>query len=196
MKNKQIFLLSLSTILTILLLGACAPSQAENDAISSQVAAEIFSSQTAQVPTATPTPTRTVTPIPTEAQISQLGNTNITPQTGENSDAAPRPTFTPTPTITLPDVVKDTLDNPEVLFGDDFDHGPIGNAPPVRPVGLFSTLTLWSAPVRSLRPTGALCWSAGVWNPRLDIGVCRPATSRPMSWLKKPLSARPWKRLG
>jgi hypothetical protein len=74
-----------------LLISACGPSQAELNATTTRIAANVFATQTAAVPTATSTPTETSTPTRT-----------------------PRPTGTPTPTHTptrtptpLPDAVVD-----------------------------------------------------------------------------------------
>jgi hypothetical protein len=81
--NKTITLLLL---LTGALLAACGPSQAELDATTTQMAKDIFSTQTAKAPTATetytPSPTATVTPTPTPTSTP-------TP--------TPTPTLTPTP---------------------------------------------------------------------------------------------------
>jgi len=71
-------------ILISLLLASCGPSQKELDAQSTAVAARIFSTLTAQVPTATLTPTPTLTPLPTQTS---------TPTPTETS----APTLTPTP---------------------------------------------------------------------------------------------------
>jgi len=53
-------------ILISLLLSACGPSEAEMQATTTQVAAELYGTQTALAPTAIPTDTPTVTPTPTE----------------------------------------------------------------------------------------------------------------------------------
>lgn len=61
----------------LFMLSACKPSEAEMQATVTQVAAEMFGTQTALAPTATPTSTPTITPTPTDT-----------------------PTPTPTPTLT------------------------------------------------------------------------------------------------
>lgn len=57
-------------ILTGSLLVACAPSQVELDATSTQIAANIFATQTAEAPKPTPTPTLTATPTITPTPTS------------------------------------------------------------------------------------------------------------------------------
>ena len=54
--KKNILILWAFIILFTLSLGACGPSQEELDATATQVAANIFATQTASVPTATNTP--------------------------------------------------------------------------------------------------------------------------------------------
>jgi S1-C subfamily serine protease len=75
MKRKA--LLILMSLLIVTGLAACGPSQAELDARATQIAANVFATQTAQAPTPTPTPTLTSTFTPT-----------------------PKPTLTPTATLT------------------------------------------------------------------------------------------------
>jgi len=74
---------TLVTLLICVILSGCGPSQAELDATSTQIAANIFATQTAQAPTATPT----FTPSPTATATS-------------TSTPTPTPTNTPTPTLT------------------------------------------------------------------------------------------------
>lgn len=72
--NRDKTLLSiLGLLLTISLLSACGPSQAELDATASQAAAVMFATQTAEAPTSTPIPTSTPTPtkIPTATPTPQ-----------------------------------------------------------------------------------------------------------------------------
>lgn len=84
MNTKKV--ITLLSLLTGSLLAACGPSQAELDATTTQMAKDIFSTQTAQAPTATethtPSPTATVTPTPTSTSTST---------------STPTPTLTPTP---------------------------------------------------------------------------------------------------
>ena len=56
MNRKKTDLSILGLLFTILLLGACGPSQAEIDATATQAAVAAFATQTAQAPTATATP--------------------------------------------------------------------------------------------------------------------------------------------
>jgi hypothetical protein len=91
MKNQTLFILS---VFITLLISACGPSQAEIDATSTQVAADIYATQTAQVPTATktftPTPTATFTATPTQTPTAT---------------STPVPTDTPTPAPGLSSLV-------------------------------------------------------------------------------------------
>jgi parallel beta-helix repeat protein len=63
-------------VLTSLVLAACGPSQADQEATATQIATNIFATQTAAVPTstptatATPTPTVTSTPTPTPGPVT------------------------------------------------------------------------------------------------------------------------------
>jgi hypothetical protein len=83
MKNSLILL-----VLTMLL-AACGPSQEEIDATGTQIAANIFATQTAVAPTHTPTPTPTNTPTLTP-----------TPTDTPTPTATPVPTDTPSPSPT------------------------------------------------------------------------------------------------
>ncbi len=78
---------------------ACGPSQAERNAMATEIAARIFATLTAQAPTSTPTytPVPTSTPTPTMPPTSTPSATPVLPPT-------PTPTLTPTrrPTPTLP----------------------------------------------------------------------------------------------
>lgn len=83
---KTVMSLAIISLLISVILSACGPSQAELDATATQVAANIFATQTAQAPTATPTftpsPSPTATPTATPTPTST-------------------PTITPTPTPRL-----------------------------------------------------------------------------------------------
>jgi hypothetical protein len=89
MKREIIFITIISLIGVLLV--ACGPSQAELDATATQMAFDIFSTQTAQAPTATAT--FTATPEPTETEIP----TATSPPTDTSA-----PTETPTITPTAP----------------------------------------------------------------------------------------------
>ncbi len=88
---------------TILLLigvmaSACGPSQAALDATATQVAANIFATQTAQAPTATPTFTPSATPTATpEPTSTPLPTHTPTPIPTSTPTHTPVPTPTPTP---------------------------------------------------------------------------------------------------
>jgi hypothetical protein len=83
MMKREIYVYMLIVLATIL--AACGPSEAELNSTATQVAADIFATQTALAPTATQTftPTPTVTPSPTPT---------VTPSPTRT------PTITPTPT--------------------------------------------------------------------------------------------------
>ena len=78
-----------------MLLVECGPSEAQLSEQATQVAAEIFETQTAQAPTYTPTPTATATP--TETPTPTATSTPTETPTPTNT---PRPTATATPTDT------------------------------------------------------------------------------------------------
>lgn len=84
----------LSLIIGILL-SACGPSQAQLDAAATQVAANIFATQTAQAPTITPTFTPSPTATETPTSTPTLAPTNT-------------PTLTPAPTRTRTPTLKPT----------------------------------------------------------------------------------------
>lgn len=73
---------ALVTLIMLVVLAACGPSQAELDARDTQVAADAFATQTAQAPTHTPTPQPTDTP---------------TPEPTDTPTPEPTPTATPEP---------------------------------------------------------------------------------------------------
>ena len=88
---------TLSIIVTLLLglfVGACRPSQADLDSQATQVAANVFATQTAEAPAATPTPEPTATPEPVPTAT---------------------PTFTPTPGPLTPNEIF-SLISPSVVF--------------------------------------------------------------------------------
>lgn len=92
MMNQTRTLLSiLACMVTIMLLSACGPSQAELDAAATQAASEEYATQTAEAPTATTTPTDT--PIPTKTPLPPT-------YTPEPTDTPVPPTSTPVPTAT------------------------------------------------------------------------------------------------
>lgn len=93
MNNKLKFIISL---LTVIFLAACGPSQAELDATITQVAAGEYMTQTAQAPTSTPTPTNT--PLPTQTP---------TPTLTPTSTKTPKPKATEVPK----NFTVETLDN-------------------------------------------------------------------------------------
>lgn len=77
-------------------LAACGPSQAEMDSTSTQIAANIFATQTAAIPTATQTPNPSKTPTPTLTLTpSNTPTPSLTPT------ITPAPTRTPLPTRTV-----------------------------------------------------------------------------------------------
>jgi hypothetical protein len=97
--------------LVVLLLGlvvaACGPSQAELDANATEIAAQVFATQTAVAPTPTHTPT--VTPTATDTPTATLTPTATptdtptdtpTPTDTSTPTATPTDTSTPTPTAT------------------------------------------------------------------------------------------------
>jgi hypothetical protein len=87
--------IALITLLILTILPACGPSQAQLDATSTQVAANILATQTAQAPTNTPTST----PSPT-ATNTPTATPTLTPTLTPTSTSTPTltPTFTPTRT--------------------------------------------------------------------------------------------------
>jgi len=87
--NRRTFLL-LGSLLLSTIIGACKPSQAELDAQATKIAVDIFSTQTAEAPTATTTATFPPTNTPT-----------ITPTITPSVPPTNTPTITPTP---LPDI--------------------------------------------------------------------------------------------
>ena len=104
---------SLCSILVLLALNlaGCGPSEAELSAQATQVAHDIFATQTAQAPTFTPTatttPTATNTPTatPTETPTATATPTDtptptLTPSPTNTPTETPVPTDTPTPTLT------------------------------------------------------------------------------------------------
>jgi hypothetical protein len=90
MKTNQLLILAIGLI-SVLLLAACGPSQTQLDATATQIAANIFATQTAQAPTAAPTFTPTPTPRPTSTPTPTLTPTPPSPQALlESSSAALR----------------------------------------------------------------------------------------------------------
>jgi hypothetical protein len=79
-------------VLVALAITACGPSQEELDATETQIALNIFATQTASAPTATLTPTKTSTPTPTPTETA-------TPTVTSS------PTVTPSPTLPAPEEI-------------------------------------------------------------------------------------------
>lgn len=111
-----------------MLLSACGPSQGELDATATQVALDIFSTQTAQAPTATAT--FTVTPQPTETEIPTA---TPTLEPSETPSPTEEPTASPTSapdlkavTLTLDDLPAGFIELPQESLGVDQQAFPEG----------------------------------------------------------------------
>lgn len=100
-QQRTILYILLVGIVVIGLLVACGPSEEELNATSTQIAANIFATQTAEAPTSTNTPTITSTPEPTLTPTSTQTPTN-TPTPIPTATFTLTPTITPTPTPELP----------------------------------------------------------------------------------------------
>ena len=126
-------------LLTSAILVACGPSQAELDAQATEVAANIFATQTAEAPTPTFTPTSTPTPTFTPTQTP---TPTKTPTPTFTPTSTPTPTFTPTPTATP---LPRRLDNGEYINRVDWFHGEgeleIDNGTSLDAVAVLTTLT-------------------------------------------------------
>jgi peptide/nickel transport system substrate-binding protein len=138
-------------------LPGCTPSQAQLDATSTQVAANIFASLTEQAPTAT----STFTPIPTNTKMPTSPPT-LTPI----STLAPTPTLPPTPTTTptiIPAIVfpHGELPHNETLFiagqygGAPTNFNPFSNGP-AWPAGMGSPVLIYESLFVYNQLTGAL----------------------------------------
>lgn len=90
---------TLFVLLVSLLLSACGPSEEEVNATTTQIAANIYETQTAEAPTFTPTPTVTPTPVPTDTPTP-------TPVPTDTPTPIPTdtPTITPSPTPGLEEI--------------------------------------------------------------------------------------------
>lgn len=101
MKNNIVICL-----LIALLVVGCGPSQAQLDATSTQVAANLIGTITASAPTYTPTPTATSTPTLTPtATATPTSTPTKTPTLTPTKTAAPTQTPTPTP-LALDDAMQ------------------------------------------------------------------------------------------
>jgi hypothetical protein len=99
MKPPQLLVL-ITIVLLPILLPACGPSQAELDATATLVAANTFTTQTAEAPTATPTftPTPTATATPTHTATAMPTATPVPPTATATDTPTPTATITPSPT--------------------------------------------------------------------------------------------------
>jgi branched-chain amino acid transport system substrate-binding protein len=130
MMNAKTFLVFLC-LSTGVVLAACGPSQEELDAQATEIAANVFATQTAEAPTVTPTftpsppPTATPTSTPTETATA-------TPSPTPTRTPSPTPSHTPSPTptpdlcaiaITQEDLPADFISFPMSAeqIGQDFD---------------------------------------------------------------------------
>lgn len=124
MNWKKTIYLTLGGLVVFILLSACGPSQDEIDATSTQLASNIFATQTANAPTSTLTPTPTNTPTPTSTSTPTPTNT---------------PTITPTPTpdfasvtLNLDDLPPGFEELPPAEFGlepgEDFGNSKVENS--------------------------------------------------------------------
>jgi hypothetical protein len=101
-KLKKKMFLALVIILALVLLSACGPSEEEQNATGTQIAANIFGTQTAEAPTHTPTPLPTDTPTPTNtATPTPLPTDTPTPTPTPLPTDTPTPTETPTPDLEI-----------------------------------------------------------------------------------------------
>ncbi len=111
-------ILTLAVLLITVTLSACGPSQAEQDATITRIAADVLATQTAEAPTLTftPTPTATSTPTPTPTLTPTPTPTPIPTSTST-------PTVTPTPGPDLSEAVLTLEDLPpgfEAIPPDEF----------------------------------------------------------------------------
>ena len=114
--NTQIHL-SLVSLLLVLVLSACGPSPAQLDAAATQVAANIFATQTAQAtPTSTPTLTPTLTPLPPTPTATPVPPT-ATPTPNVTATTEARATQTAAPIIAK---IKKELGNYDVELGEGY----------------------------------------------------------------------------
>lgn len=91
MRTVNISLLLVACVILI----ACGPSQAEQDAQATQIAANDFATQTAEAPTATLTPTS----VPPTATPTPTATLTATPTATPTPTATTIPTATPTPLV-------------------------------------------------------------------------------------------------
>jgi hypothetical protein len=113
------------SLVIVWLMSGCGPSQEELDATATQIAANIFATQTAEAPTETPTPLPTDTPTPTPTNTS---TPTFTPTPTETP--TPIPTDTPTPEPTPTQSASDDLEGSVVVLtqedlGNEFIEIPV-----------------------------------------------------------------------
>lgn len=106
--KKKLFLAPV-IVLVMVFLSACGPSEEEQNATATQIAANIFGTQTAEAPTYTPTPLPTETPTPTNTATPTSTPTD-TPTATPTPLPTDTPTVTPTPTPDLVIIVPDIED--------------------------------------------------------------------------------------
>jgi hypothetical protein len=112
MKRKMLF--ALICPLIVVVLAACTSAEEKRAAETTEVAASIFSTQTAQAPTAThtPTPTPSPTSTPTPTPTPTWTPTPIdTPTATPTASTTPTPTDTPGPTAMPIDVPQGWVDH-------------------------------------------------------------------------------------
>jgi hypothetical protein len=123
--KEKVVCIVLSVLIGVSMAACGGPSQAEMDAQSTKIAADIFATQTAEAPPPTDTPTHTPTPTPMPTDTPTPAPTDTptpmpTPTPAPTDTPAPTPTLTP-PTPATPTPLADLSD--VVLTLDDLPPG-------------------------------------------------------------------------
>jgi hypothetical protein len=149
---------------------ACGPSQAEQDAQATQIAANVFATQTAGAPTATPTPTPSNTPTPTSTPTPTI-----------------TPTRTETPTRIPPTATPPILSNPLTIVGTNkVERGADGRWTWTATFRNASgwTVSLYLMTYRVFCPDGSI-WATANWEKGISqkIVIAPYETGKGSSWV-------------
>ncbi len=116
MAKRMLFLLT--CMLTCILVLSCGETQDDRDAQATEIAAEVFATQTAEAPTSTLTSTPTSTPTPTPTETPTFTPTpTSTPTSTPTAPPTDTPTITPTPTPDLSRILITEEDLPPGFEG-------------------------------------------------------------------------------
>jgi hypothetical protein len=161
---------SLGLLIFLVMLVSCAPSEAERMAQATVIAAEIYATQTAAAPTASPTPTTTPTKTPT-------------PTTRPTNTPTPTATSTPSPGAIVLAGTLNVREGPGTQYP---QQGTFSRNTELDIVGQFKDCSWLKIRSRDQAVTGWVAGGSQYVDLRLDCDSLLPGTFRPLTGVIQP----------